>query len=336
MVDGDHRSNIFEFFRSHTAFDLLPESGKVCLLDSSLSAFAALSIMSANQQTAVPVWNSRDDSYMGMLTVTDLVEIVLACRNSKMYSSCLEGLKAMTIEHWMCHNARPHGSPLPSIEVHPDDDLLQVLWTLVRNNCRVVPVLERDGSKKDTAMLSQCLVGQVSYFLLFRFLFYHQASELNRLEGNLTELGIGTIGPDRVVCVRSSEPVAKALEAMSKHGISGVPVVDEGGSLVGLFSDVDILCFTPDMLSMDLKSALSVAAVAGDKCAVAWGEGGTERGESAGRPVAACRTDDPLRSVVAKFSLSGSARLACTDADGRVEGIVTLTDLFKFMAGSSR
>ncbi len=38
----------------------------------------------------------------------------------------------------------------------------------------VVPVLEREGSRRDTAMLNQCLVGQVSYLLLFRFLFYHQ------------------------------------------------------------------------------------------------------------------------------------------------------------------
>jgi hypothetical protein len=68
-------------------------SAQVCLLDSSLSAFAALSIMAANQQLAVPVWDAHADSYLGMLTVTDLVEIVLACRNSKTYSSCLEGLK---------------------------------------------------------------------------------------------------------------------------------------------------------------------------------------------------------------------------------------------------
>ncbi len=40
--------------------------------------------------------------------------------------------------------------------------------------CAVVPVLEREGSRRDTAMLNQCLVGQVSYLLLFRFLFYHQ------------------------------------------------------------------------------------------------------------------------------------------------------------------
>lgn len=30
--DGEvyHRDNIFEFFRNHTAYDMLPESGKVC------------------------------------------------------------------------------------------------------------------------------------------------------------------------------------------------------------------------------------------------------------------------------------------------------------------
>ncbi len=97
--------------------------------------------MAANQQLAVPVWDAHADSYLGMLTVTDLVEIVLACRNSKTYSSCLEGLKvsanlsidpctifalyssddlncrqAMTLEHWMCHNARPHGYLLSSVQ----------------------------------------------------------------------------------------------------------------------------------------------------------------------------------------------------------------------------
>jgi predicted transcriptional regulator len=34
-----------------------------------------------------------------------------------------------------------------------------------------------------------------------------------------------------------SEPVTRALEAMSKHGISGVPVVDEGGRFLGVFCD---------------------------------------------------------------------------------------------------
>ena len=34
-----------------------------------------------------------------------------------------------------------------------------------------------------------------------------------------------------------SDTVSKALDVMSKHGISGVPVLDSSGSLVGIFSD---------------------------------------------------------------------------------------------------
>ena len=140
-----------------------------------------------------------------------------------------------------------------------------------------------------------------------------QAGELETLEGSLGEVGIGTLGADRIISVRSryapglrwsgrwettphaarcdaarnrcnvalvckwqnsfgsaegwhgpsvpcaakwhrqtaccpisptsspgagrSEPVTKALEAMSKHSISGVPVVDDDGRFIGVFSD---------------------------------------------------------------------------------------------------
>jgi hypothetical protein len=65
--------------------------------------------MAANQQLSVPVWDAHADAYMGMLTVTDLVEIVLACRSSKSYNSCLEGLKVcvgsvLVVGSWISQN----------------------------------------------------------------------------------------------------------------------------------------------------------------------------------------------------------------------------------------
>ena len=41
--------------------------------------------------------------------------------------------------------------------------------------------------------------------------------------------------------VSGSDPVTKALEAMSKHSISGVPVVDENGCFQGIFSDAGLV-----------------------------------------------------------------------------------------------
>ena len=37
--------------------------------------------------------------------------------------------------------------------------------------------------------------------------------------------------------------------------------------------------------------------------------------------------------VVACFSTAKTARLACVNRQGVVEGVVTLTDLFKYLAG---
>jgi hypothetical protein len=39
------------------------------------------------------------------------------------------------------------------------------------------------------------------------------------------------------------------------------------------------------------------------------------------------------RQVVACFSTAKTARLACINKQGVVEGVVTLTDLFKYLAG---
>ncbi len=48
----------------------------------------------------------------------------------------------------------------------------------------------------------------------------------------------GDAGACLTVAARcGSEPVTRALELMSKHGISGVPVVDENGRFHGIFSD---------------------------------------------------------------------------------------------------
>jgi hypothetical protein len=138
QVDGedDHRAYIFEFFRSHNAYDLLPESGKVLLLDSSVSAYSAFCILSANEQDAAPVWDARTEKYMGMVTLTDMLELVNICQNSKVFTSCLEGMKEMTLDNWMTSYPRPPGCPDISVEAHPDDDLMVVLKTLVRNDCR--------------------------------------------------------------------------------------------------------------------------------------------------------------------------------------------------------
>lgn len=63
----------------------------------------------------------------------------------------------------------------------------------------VLPVLEREGGE----LLSRCLIGQVSYLLLFRFLYFHQEGDLVTLNDTLGDVGIGTFAPESIITVAS-------------------------------------------------------------------------------------------------------------------------------------
>ena len=52
---------------------------QVILMDSTISAYSAYSLMAANEQQSVPVWDSRADRYCGTLTTTDLLQLILLC-----------------------------------------------------------------------------------------------------------------------------------------------------------------------------------------------------------------------------------------------------------------
>ena len=104
---------------------------QVVLMDSSISAYSAFSLMAANEHQSVPVWDSRADRYCGMLTATDLLQLILLCSDSKEHESCVQGMRDMDLDHFISNYSRPPwGEQLASLELRPDDDLMSVLRTL--------------------------------------------------------------------------------------------------------------------------------------------------------------------------------------------------------------
>lgn len=110
-AEGDHRASIFDFFRSHTAYDMLPESGRVVLLDANVPAAAAFSIMAANEQLAAPVWDSNTDRYLGMLTPMDMMEQILHCCREDCGMDCQTAMNSRDLNHLMTACPRPAGCP---------------------------------------------------------------------------------------------------------------------------------------------------------------------------------------------------------------------------------
>ena len=88
---------------------------QVILMDSSISAYSAYSLMAANEQQCVPVWDSRADRYCGTLTTTDLLQLILLCSDSKEHESCVHGMRDIDLDHFISNYSRsPWGEQVAS------------------------------------------------------------------------------------------------------------------------------------------------------------------------------------------------------------------------------
>lgn len=63
------------FFREHTAFELVPDSGKVIVVDVGLTIAQAFHILQENGITSAPLWDCERLDFVGMLTVSDFIDM---------------------------------------------------------------------------------------------------------------------------------------------------------------------------------------------------------------------------------------------------------------------
>jgi len=147
---------------------------------------------------------------------------------------------------------------------------------------------------------------------------------LARLSRELTAEEIMT---REVVLVKTDTSVAEVAEVMGRRGISGVPVLDGEGRVVGVISEKDFL------RRMGVKETQNfmtlVAACLRTKGCVALPLKTQTAGELMSAPPVTIAPSARVRDIAALFSARQINRAPVTDADGRLLGIVTRGDLVR-------
>ena len=95
-------SQIRNFFKEHTAFELVPESGKVVVIDVGLTITQAFNILKQNGITSAPLWDSMRLDFVGMLTVSDFIDMFIEYGNDSIAGglSLSEWLEKTPIRDW--------------------------------------------------------------------------------------------------------------------------------------------------------------------------------------------------------------------------------------------
>jgi CBS domain-containing protein len=112
-----------------------------------------------------------------------------------------------------------------------------------------------------------------------------------------------------VVCVKKNTSITEALEFLERHNISGLPVVEDDMTLVGILSEKDILKFFYED-GIDLK----------DK----------EVAEFMTAPAIAFDEEDELLAVCTCLENHFIRRLPVTK-NGRLSGIISRRDIIKYI-----
>jgi CBS domain-containing protein len=109
-----------------------------------------------------------------------------------------------------------------------------------------------------------------------------------------------------VICVRIDTPIFEAIEIMVSNGVSGVPVVEEDMTLIGILSEQDVL------------RLLHTYKQERDRIV----------GEFMTHPAVCFEEDDSLLDICYRLRDSSIRRVPVT-SNGKVKGIISRTDILK-------
>lgn len=284
--------------KKQMAYELIPTSGKVVVFDSTLSVLQAFHGLLENNMNCAPVWDSEMQRYVGMLSVTDFIDIL---RHS--YSSA-NAVKPdqQRIRDWQEIKQARGTSINRLLCISPECSLYEALRLLIEYRIHRLCVVQ--------LALGNTVLCVLSYHQILRSLLskvYHLKDKLS-----VREAGIGDYGNTKTVTFETR--LSEALDILITNELSAVPIVDEAGKVIDYYSrsDTAFLATEADYAQdMTLREALS-----------------NHHNE---RPsLQTCRPDEQLWQVCRR--LVGSRRhMVMVLEDDNLVGTLSLTQIFIFL-----
>ncbi|CAN0914214.1 Sucrose nonfermenting 4-like protein [Linum grandiflorum] len=337
------RSRISAFLSTHTAYELLPESGKVIALDVKLPVKQAFHILHEQGVPVAPLWDFSKGQFVGVLSAMDFILILreLGNRGSNLTE---EELETHTISAWKegkLHLSRQidgtaRSYPRHLIHAGPYDSLKDVSLKILRGNISTIPIVH--SSSQDGSFPQLLHLASLSGILkcICRH-FRHSASSLPVLQQPICSIPLGTwvpkIGESNarpVAVLRPNATLGAALSLLVQADVSSVPIVDENDSLLDIYSRSDITALAKDkayaqihLEEISIHQALQLGQ-----------DSNSNFGMYNGQRCHMCLKSDPLHKVMERLATPGIRRLLIVEAGSkRVEGIISLSDVFRFLLG---
>ncbi|KAM8934034.1 5'-AMP-activated protein kinase subunit gamma-3 [Pelodytes ibericus] len=298
---GQDAGLYMEFMMKSRCYDAIPTSCKLVVFDTSLQIKKAFLALVANGVRAAPLWDSTNHCFVGMLTITDFINILHRYYKAPMVQ--IYELEEHKIETW--RDIYLQSSFKHLIHIAPSDSLFQAVYSLIKNKIHRLPVMEP---------MSGNILHILTHKRLLKFLhlFGQALPRPHFLQRTVQELGIGTFRD--VAMVQDTASVFSALEIFVERRVSALPVVNEAGQVVGLYSRFDVIHLAAQKVYNNLDISVYDALRLRSLCL----EG-----------VLMCYPYETLEVVIDRLVKEQVHRLVLVDEEHRLRGIVSLSDILQ-------
>ncbi|KAL7385903.1 hypothetical protein ABVT39_001702 [Epinephelus coioides] len=226
---AEPESDIYmRFMKSHKCYDIIPTSSKLVVFDTALQVKKAFFALVANGVRAAPLWDTEKQSFVGMLTITDFIIILHRYYKSPMVQ--IYELEEHKLETWREVYLQATFKPL--VNISPDASLFDAVYTLIKNKIHRLPVI-------DPVTGNALYILTHKRILKFLQLFMCEMPKPAFMKQTLGELGIGSYHD--IAFIHPNTPIIKALNIFVERRVSALPVVDESGKVVDIYSKFDVI-----------------------------------------------------------------------------------------------
>nr|XP_022908438.1 5'-AMP-activated protein kinase subunit gamma-2 isoform X2 [Onthophagus taurus] len=300
-LEEDEPQIYVKFFKFHKCYDLIPTSAKLVVFDTQLLVKKAFFALVYNGVRAAPLWDSKRQEFVGMLTITDFIKILRMYYKSPTVE--IDELEEHKLDTW--RQVLKDLKPLTSI--CPDASLYDAIRTLIHNRIHRLPVIDPE-------------TGNVLYILThkrilrFLFLYINELPKPSYMNKTLRELKIGTY--DDIETATEDMPIITALKKFVERRVSALPIIDPEGRLVDIYAKFDVINLAAEKTYNDLDVTLKKANEHRNE----WFEG-----------VHKCKLDETLFTIMEKIVRAEVHRLVVVDEEEKVIGIISLSDLLLYL-----
>ncbi|KAF8390767.1 hypothetical protein HHK36_025295 [Tetracentron sinense] len=213
----------------------------------------------------------------------------------------------------------------------PQESLKDVALRILQNKISTVPVIHstQDGSCQQLLHLA-CLPGILKHICRH---FRHSPGTMPLLQQAVGSLPLGTWVPEigrasgcQLTTLQPGAPLSSALSLLIEAQISSIPIVDDNGSLLDVYSRSDITSLAKSNVyariqldQTNMHQALQLAFEANNTI-------------NANKRCQTCLRSDSLHVIMERLSDPAVRRLIVIEAGSkRVEGIISLRDVFNFI-----